>query len=86
MCQISHHGVENVPLSFYEYVKAPILFYPCNYDLYVQTQRHWDVRSAMEEWPCTKEILISGLGQYVRAWGTKFDADAPLSLPDFPKK
>ena len=37
----------------------------------------------MEEWDCTKEILIAGLGQYVRAWGTTFEADAPLSMPDY---
>jgi hypothetical protein len=83
MCQISHHGVEDVPLSFYEYVKAPILFYPCDQSLYDQTGRHWEERKAMEQWDCTKEILIAGLGQYVRAWGTSFDADAPLSMPDY---
>ena len=84
MCQISHHGVEDVPLSFYEYVKAPILFYPCDLWLYDQTERHWEERKAMEGWDCTKEILIQGLGQYVRAWGTTFEADAPLSMPDYP--
>lgn len=83
ICQISHHGVEDVPLSFYEYVQSSILYYPCNLWLYDQTDRHWEERQAMEEWACTKEILIAGLGQYVRAWGTTFDADAPLSMPDY---
>ena len=83
MCQISHHGVEDVPLSFYELVKAPILFYPCNQWLYDQTERHWEERKAMEGWDCTKEILIAGLNRYTRAWGTTFDADAPLSMPDY---
>ena len=83
MCQISHHGVEDVPLSFYEYVKAPILFYPCDQWLYDQTDRHWEERQAMEDWDCTKEILIAGLGRYTRSWGTVFDADAPLSMPDY---
>ena len=83
ICQISHHGVEDVPLSFYEKVRAAILYYPCDKWLYDQTDRHWEERKAMEEWDCTKEILIAGLGQYVRAWGTTFEADAPLSMPDY---
>jgi arabinan endo-1,5-alpha-L-arabinosidase len=37
----------------------------------------------MEGWACTKEILIAGLGQYTRAWGTTFDPNAPLSMPDY---
>lgn len=84
MCQISHHGVEDVPLHFYERVKASILFYPCNLWLYDQTERHWDVRKALEERDYTKEILIAGLGEYTRAWGTTFEKDAPLSMPDYP--
>ena len=84
ICQISHHGVEDVPLSFYEKVQASILYYPCDLWLYDQTERHWDVRKAMEKWDCTKEILIAGLGEYARKWGTAFDANAPLSMPDYP--
>ena len=84
ICQISHHGVEDVPLSFYEKVQASILFYPCDKSLYDQTERHWEERRDMETWTCTKEILIAGLGQYVRTWGTTFEADAPLSVPDHP--
>jgi hypothetical protein len=37
----------------------------------------------MEDWACTKEILIAGLNRYTRAWGTVFEADAPLSMPDY---
>ena len=84
MCQVSHHGVEDVPLSFYERVKASILFYPCSLWLYDQTDRHWDVRKALEEREYTKEILIAGLGLYTRTWGTTFEKDAPLSMPDYP--
>ena len=83
MCQVSHHGVEDVPLSFYETVKASILYYPCNIWLYDQTERHYDVRVALEERDYTKEILIAGCGQYTRAWGTTFEANAPLSMPDY---
>ena len=86
MCQVSHHGVEDVPLSFYETVKASILYYPCNIWLYDQTERHYDVRVALEERDYTKEILIAGCGQYTRAWGTTFEADAPLVIPDHPTK
>jgi hypothetical protein len=86
MCQVSHHGVEDVPLSFYETVKASILYYPCNIWLYDQTERHYDVRVALEERDYTKEILIAGCGQYTRAWGTTFEADAPVVIPDHPTK
>ena len=85
MCQISHHGVEDVPLTYYDKVNASILFYPCNRWLYDQTDRHYEERKEMENWDCTKEILIAELGQYVRAWGTRFDKDAELSIPDYVK-
>ncbi len=86
ICQVSHHGVEDVPLSFYEIVQAPILYYPCNIWLYDQTERHFDVRTALEERDYTKEILIAGCGEYLRAWGTTFEADTPLVIPDHPTK
>ncbi len=82
MCQASHHGVENVRLSFYELVQAQILFYPCNKALYEST-RHIDVRKALEQRSYTKEILIQSLNQYVRKWGTVYAANAPLSKPDY---
>ncbi len=86
VCQISHHGVEDVPLEFYETVQASILYYPCNLYLYNQTERHYEERKALEERDYTKEILIAGLGQYTRDWGTTFAADAELSMPDYKKK
>lgn len=78
--------MEDVPLSFYEEVKASILYYPCNIRLYDQTERHFDVRTALEERDYTKEILIAGCGQYKLAWGTTFEADAPVVIPDHPTK
>lgn len=86
ICQVSHHGVEDVPLEFYELVEASILYYPCNKWLYDQKERHYDVRKALEERSYTKEILIAGLGQYTREWGTTFAEDAELSMPDYKKK
>ena len=83
MCQISHHGVEDVHLSFYAYVEAQILFYPCNRSLYDQKERHYEERKEMESWDCTKEILIAGLGQYVREWWTSYPSDDPLYIPDY---
>ena len=82
MCQMSHHGVENVRLSFYELVQAQILFYPCNKALY-ENDRHKPVRTALEGKSYTKEILIQSLNQYVRNWGTVYAENAPLSKPDF---
>lgn len=84
MVQIAHHGVEDVSLAFYETVKASILWYPCNQSLYDLQDRNNDVRDALRERDYTKEILIAGLGQYTRAWGTTFDANAPLSVTDHP--
>lgn len=83
MCQVSHHGVEDVPFSYYDIVKAPLLFYPCDYDLYDNNTRHIMVRLKVELMDYTKEILIAGLNTYTRAWGTKYDIDAPLSIPDY---
>lgn len=83
ICQVSHHGVEDVPLSFYETVKASILYYPCNQSLYNLQDRNDDVRIALENRDFTKEILIAGCGQYRRVWGTTFAPDAPLSIPDY---
>lgn len=83
VCQISHHGVEDAPLAFYEVVKASILLYPCNKSLYDLVGRYDDVRLALEQLPSTKEILIAGLGQFSHEWGATFDADAPLSMPNY---
>ncbi len=84
MIQIAHHGVEDVPLYFYETAKGSILWYPCAVWLYDAPERNNDVRDALRERDYTKEILIAGLGQYTRSWGTTFEADAPLSVPDHP--
>lgn len=83
VCQVSHHGVEDVPLSFYETVRASILYYPCNVSLYDRQNRNDDVRIALENRNYTKEILIAGCGQYRRVWGTVFADDAPLSMPNY---
>ena len=82
-CQVAHHGVEDVPFSFYDIVRAPLLFYPCDYDLYDNNTRHLTVRLKIEQTDYTKEILIQGLGRYIRAWGTTYAADASLSIPDY---
>ncbi len=86
ICQVSHHGVEDVPLEFYELVEASILYYPCNKWLYDQTERHYDVRMALEQRSYTKEILIAGIGQFTREWGTTFAEDAELSMPEYKRK
>ena len=58
MVQISHHGVEDFPLSVYSYIKAAVLFYPCSQSLYDQTGRDNDVRQALKNSVYTKEILL----------------------------
>ena len=83
MCQISHHGLEDVPLSFYDQVRAPLLFYPCSQRAYDQFGQNGHTRRGLQRMPYTKEILIAGLEQYTRAWGKVFDENAPLSMPDY---
>jgi hypothetical protein len=78
MCQVSHHGVEDVPAAFYDKVRAAIWFYPCNIALYNLTDRNHDVRQALETWDTTKEILITGRKRYARAFGTKVDGNTVL--------
>ena len=63
-----------------------ILYYPCNQWLYDQKERHYDVRMALEQRSYTKEILIAGVGLFTRAWGTTFEQDAPLSMPEYKRK
>jgi len=82
MCQVSHHGVEDVPLYYYQIVQAPILFYPCSQPLYDEA-RNSQVRFALEKEPYTKEILIQGVDDFVREWGTTFAANAPLKMPGY---
>ena len=68
VCQASHHGGDDVQLSFYETVKASIMFYPCNKELY-DTGASKEVREALAQKEYTKEILISGIEQYTINWG-----------------
>jgi hypothetical protein len=81
ICQVAHHGVETVPFDFYDIVRAPILYYPCNIWLYRLPRRNDEVRAALEKTPYTKEILLGTNGQFVRTFGTTFDENAPLSIP-----
>ncbi|MBE6652101.1 MAG: hypothetical protein E7610_01645 [Ruminococcaceae bacterium] len=86
MCQVSHHGVEGTYiLELYDKVQAPIMWYPASYALYDSMDSIYspDVHLALETREYVKEILIHGCGQYARAWGTIFDADAPISIPDY---
>lgn len=66
MVQISHHGVENFPLSTYQTICPAILFYPCNMSLYNLEDRDADVRQAMREAASTKEILLRDNELYTR--------------------
>ena len=69
MVQISHHGVENFPLLGYQTIRASILFYPCNMDLYsgkTGAGRDEVVRIALKSYPYTKEILLRDNEQYKR--------------------
>lgn len=64
-CQMSHHGLEDCPLSFYEKVKASVYWVPTTPQVYGE-ERNLDLRRAVEALPTTKEILIAGSQRYVR--------------------
>ncbi len=80
MCQVSHHGVENFPLSAYQFIKAPILFYPCNTTLYNRTDRFDDVRKALRDSEITTEILLRDDEKYQRFFNPSLNP-APVGKP-----
>jgi hypothetical protein len=86
VCQMSHHGVEaDYILELYDTVKPQIMFYPASLALFTSTdaaynpQVHW----TLFERDYIKEILVHGIDQFTRDWGTKFAADAKLSIPGY---
>ncbi len=81
MCQISHHGVEDFPLSAYEKIAASTLFYPCNNWLYALTDRDADVRAALRESDVTEEILLRENDKYTRYFDPSKNP-APIGKPD----
>jgi len=78
MCQMAHHGMEDAPFAFYELVRAPIQYYSCSRSMYIG-DRNREVVDALAKASYTKEILIGDVDTFVRAWGTTFAADAPLT-------
>ncbi|MBQ3075041.1 MAG: MBL fold metallo-hydrolase [Clostridia bacterium] len=67
MVQMSHHGLEDAPLSFYEKIRPKVLWYPCSTENY-HSERNLELRRALESWSTTEEILIAGAGRYCRVW------------------
>lgn len=68
-CQMSHHGLEDCPLSFYERVKASVYWVPTTPAVYAE-ERNLALRRAVESLPTTKEILVAGTERYARAFGS----------------
>ena len=69
ICQASHHGVEDFPLSTYNIIRAPIMMYPCSEELYsgaTGAKRFKDVREAIANSDYIKEILIHQYDYYTR--------------------
>lgn len=86
VCQMSHHGVESdYILELYDTVKPQIMFYPASAALFTSTEAQYNpqVHHALFERDYIKEILVHGFDQFVRAWGTKIDANAKLSIPGY---
>ena len=86
VCQMSHHGVEGVYiLPFYDKVAPQIMFYPASISLFTSSDPAYspEVHNTLFTRDYIKEILVHGYEQFKRAWGTKFEADTPLSVPGF---
>ncbi len=64
-CQISHHGVEDFPLTGYQLIDASVWFYPCNNMLYRMEGRDKFVRTYLAE-KSGAEILIHENGRFTK--------------------
>ncbi len=64
-CQISHHGVEDFPLTGYQLIDASVWFYPCSNVLYHMEGRDKFVRTYLAERPGA-EILIHENDRYTK--------------------
>ncbi len=53
MVQVSHHGVEDAPISIYKKIRASVLFWPCDKALY-QSSRNESVKKELSSLPSTK--------------------------------
>ena len=86
VCQMSHHGVEGIYIMpFYDEVAPQIMFYPASVSLFTSNDSAYrpEVHNTLFTRDYIKEILVHGYDQFTRPWGTKFDADAALSVPGF---
>ena len=69
MCQVAHHGVEDFPLIAYRFIKAAVLWFPCNSALYNLTNRDKEVRDALANSRYTKEVIIRDFNTVTRDFG-----------------
>ncbi len=69
-CQMSHHGLEDCPLSFYENANSSVYWVPTTPTVY-REERNLALRQAVEALPATEEILIAGAERYTRPWHGK---------------
>ena len=86
VCQMSHHGVEGIYiLPFYDKAAPQIMFYPASVSLFTSSDPAYspEVHNTLFTRDYIKEILVHGYDQFTRAWGTKLEDDAPLSVPGF---
>lgn len=87
MCQISHHGVENFPLLAYRIIKASIIWYPCNTNLYsggAGAGRDDNVRAVLRDSSVTKEILLRDNAKYTRYFNPELNPE--ITPGKFPTK
>ena len=80
MVQAAHHGMDDTPLAFYDTVRAPVIWYPCDDTAYNggETYPFRDVRLAVKKAEYTKEILIAYCGNFSREWGYQVPEGAEL--------
>lgn len=84
LVQVSHHGVGNSPVEFYESLHATVLFYPAGHKLYYgpnndygqseafanNWNRNGAVRKALEE-SGKYSIYLHDAHAYIRTWGSQ---------------
>lgn len=80
MVQAAHHGMDDAPLAFYDTVRAPVIWYPCDDAAYNGGEMYpfRDVRLAVQKAEYTKEILIAYCGNFSREWGYQVPEGAEL--------
>ena len=79
MIQVSHHGCETATAEFYDKVAAPVLFWPCNENLFGQYRGEL-VKQHLIEAEYSVEHILHGYGTVTRVLSYKPQAPEYIDL------